>query len=143
MPRVRVPLVGTDPPCRSRSAEDIGRQGRISPVTSRQRPVHHDRSEEAIDQGRGVGHRFELSLPEYPSVLLVVRGHYAAARHARGELPARDNAGGLPSGGAAVTSAQVSGTVLIRPVRVGLLLEPTETATHRAAELATSTWGGL
>lgn len=42
-----------------------------------------------------------------------------------------------------MTAAQVSGTVLIRPVRVVLLLEPTKTATHRAAELATSTWGGL
>ena len=39
--------------------------------------------------------------------------------------------------------AHVSGTVFLRPVRVGLLFEPTEAATHRATELASSTWGGI
>lgn len=42
-----------------------------------------------------------------------------------------------------MTAAQVSGTVLVRPVRVGLLFEPRGAATHRATELATSTWGGV
>jgi hypothetical protein len=51
--------------------------------------------------------------------------------------------GRLSPGDTAVTAAQVSGSVLVRPVRVGLLFEPTGAATHRATQLATSTWGGV
>jgi hypothetical protein len=40
-------------------------------------------------------------------------------------------------------SRQMSGSVSIRPVRVGLVFKPTMNSVRRAVELATSTWGGL
>ena len=42
-----------------------------------------------------------------------------------------------------MTSASVNGSVLVRPVRVGLLFQETADARlQRATGLATSTWGG-